>query len=36
MGTLVMKRVTVEEYIDGEFTKYLKNTGIPCGVNPEI
>ena len=28
--------VTVEEYIDGEFTKYLNNTGIPCGVNSEI
>lgn len=28
--------VTVEEYIDGKFTKYLNNTGIPCGVNSEI
>ena len=28
--------VTVEEYIDGKFTKYLNNTGIPCGVNSKI
>ena len=28
--------VTVEEYIDGKFTTYLNNTGIPCGVNSEI
>ena len=28
--------VTVEEYIDGKFTKSLNNTGIPCDVNSEI
>ena len=28
--------VTAEEYIDGKFTKYLNNTGIPCGVNSKI
>ena len=28
--------VTVEEFIDGEFRKYLNNTGIPCGVDCDI
>lgn len=28
--------VTIEEYIDGEFTKYLNNTGKLCGVDSEI
>jgi len=28
--------VTVEQYINGEFTKYMNNTGIPYGVNSEI
>lgn len=28
--------VTVEEFIDGEFIKYVNNTGIPCGVDSEI
>ena len=28
--------VTVEEYIDEKFTKYLNSTGIPCGANSEI
>ena len=28
--------VTVEEYIDGEFTKYVNNTGKPCGIDSDI
>lgn len=28
--------VTVEEYIDGEFIKYLNNIGIPRGMNSDI
>lgn len=28
--------VTVEEFIDGEFTKYINNTGLPCGEDSEI
>ena len=28
--------VKVEEFIDGEFTKYVNNTGIPCGMDYEI
>lgn len=28
--------ITVEQYINGEFTKYMNNTGIPYGVNSEI
>ena len=23
--------VTIEEFIDGDFTKYLNNTGLVCG-----
>ena len=26
----------MEEFIDGEFIKYVNNTGIPCGVDSEI
>ena len=26
----------MEEFIDGEFIKYVSNTGIPCGVDSEI
>ena len=28
--------VTTEEYIDGEFTKHVNNTGIPCGVDSDV
>ena len=28
--------VTIEEYIDGEFTKYVNNTGIPCRVDSDV
>ena len=28
--------VTGEEYIDGEFTKYLNNTGKPCDRDSDI
>lgn len=28
--------VKLEEFIDGEFIKYVNNTGIPCGVDSEI
>ena len=28
--------VTIEEYIDGEFTKYVNNTGIPCDEDSDV
>ena len=28
--------VTIEEYIDGEFTKYVNNTGIPCRMDSDV
>ena len=30
------KWVTVEEFIDGNFTKYINNTGMVCGVASEV
>lgn len=30
------KIVTVEEYVEGEFSKYLNNTGMLCGVDSDV